>query len=583
MQEALFDRLAAIPPGPRLGVLLAHLPARAASDLQLHDLLAAQSRQLSFQQAQVWQTMAEIGVRDPMVSELGERWTPEEVFESAVDEIRAELRLTRRAARRELEHARAVTALPPVAAALAQGRIDRGRAIVVAEGCAGLTEAQVTVLLDKVLPDAAAVTVTRLGEKIRTLALALDPGWAERRYRQALHERRLISYLNENGSATVSAQYLPADQAATACARVDALAAAAKRAGAAAPIDHLRVELFLGLLDGRFDQLAEPAIIAVLVEQFPKVDLTAAQPEPAPATAPGTAAPTAPAAEAAAVPAVLRGVHVRVGLNTLLGLTDEPGEIAGMGPVPASVARTLTNTSRHSQWRFAIVDADGHLLYDGTTRHRPISTEGARQARGGIVELHVPLRSLTEPGLAATHPTWAGLLGDLARQYANQQPIEQDPAARFAGRALRRHRQVLHPRCLFPSCRRPASQCDLDHHHEWARGGPTDDHNTGPACRHDHNLKTNRGWQLVPRTENTHLWVSPLGRRHLVHGEPLAAPLPAPVPRPPTPPSRPAPDDPDPPPTFQPLTQRGRPLPPGPAARRAADRAIQTAADPPPF
>ena len=46
----------------------------------------------------------------------GPVWTPDQVFDSAVDEIRAELRLTRRAAAREVEHAEAVMALPPVAA-----------------------------------------------------------------------------------------------------------------------------------------------------------------------------------------------------------------------------------------------------------------------------------------------------------------------------------------------------------------------------------------------------------------------------------------------------------------------------------
>src|SRR4051812_33441549 len=115
MQDTPFPRLAAMPTGPELGVLLAPLKPRAATDLELNDLLAAQARQLSYQQAQLWETMAEIATRDPMFNTSGKRWTAEEVFQSAVDEVRAELRMTRRAAAREVESAAIVTGLPPVA------------------------------------------------------------------------------------------------------------------------------------------------------------------------------------------------------------------------------------------------------------------------------------------------------------------------------------------------------------------------------------------------------------------------------------------------------------------------------------
>ena len=102
--------------------LLATVEPSAVPDEQLLAVLSAEWRQLSYQQARVWATMAEIGSRDPMLTVPGgPSWTPDQVFDSAVDEIRAELRLTRRAATRELEHADAVCALPPVARALAAG------------------------------------------------------------------------------------------------------------------------------------------------------------------------------------------------------------------------------------------------------------------------------------------------------------------------------------------------------------------------------------------------------------------------------------------------------------------------------
>src|SRR3954470_15611440 len=144
-----------MPTGPQLCALLAPIEVGAVPDEQLLELLTAQSRQLAYQQAQLWVTMAEIAKRNPMLTVRGgPAWTPDQVFDSAVDEVRAELRMTRRAATRELEHADAVMALPPVARALAAGAIDRARAIVLADGCWDLTPEQSTKLLAEVLPGA---------------------------------------------------------------------------------------------------------------------------------------------------------------------------------------------------------------------------------------------------------------------------------------------------------------------------------------------------------------------------------------------------------------------------------------------
>ena len=108
--------------------------------------------------------------------------------------------------------------------------------------------------------------------------------------------------------------------------------------------------------------------------------------------------------------------------------------------------------------------------------------------------------------------------------------IEQDPAARFPGRPLRRHSQITHQHCIFPGCRRPATSCDQDHRHNHSQGGPTDEHNLAPSCRHDHMNKTTRGWRLVRRDNTTYLWISPLGRTHPVTLDPIAEPLPPPIP-----------------------------------------------------
>jgi hypothetical protein len=579
MSSTTHDGLAAAPTGPELGMRLALIDPRAATDEQLFDLLHAETRQLAYQQARTWAVLAEIATRDPMPNlPPGTSWTPEQIFESAVDEVRAELRLTRRSARRELDHADAIASAPRVMQALTSGAIDRTRAIILANGCFDLADEQHDALLDAVLPDAAGVTATRLAEKVQRAAIALDPAWAERRYKQAVRDRKVIGYLNSDGSATVSGQYLPAEQASAACARVDALADAAKRAGAHATIDHVRAEVFLGLLDGRFHGMTQPAIVAELLTCFPKPAQPSRGGEVEPYTEPvGRTDRT----DNAGSGGTSRGVHVRVGLGTLLGVDDQPGEIAGWGPVIASVARSVAARQARSEWRFAIVDEDGNLLFDGITRRRPRIREfSAQRVPDGIVEVHVPAHLLDDPTLRRTYPEWAGVLADLRRQYVRQQPIEQDPAARFPGRPLRRRTQTAFQRCIFPGCRRPASDCDVDHRQEHGRGGRTDSANLGPGCRHDHLLKTNRGWRLVRRDERTFVWISPLGRRHVVTIDPIAPPLPEPIPRTlPAEHALPSDGDAAAESTFHSLTRRGRTL----GTVRVPATATVGGNDPPPF
>jgi len=159
--------------------------------------------------------------------------------------------------------------------------------------------AQSEQLLDELLPVAGQYTATQLSEKLTRIAYALDPDWAEHRYQQAVRDRKVVGYLNRDGSATLAGQNLPADDAAAAGARVDALADAAKRAGAAAKIDHLRADIFLGLLNGRFTGMTQQQIITELRRQYPK---PATDPEQTPLDAAAAPVPRPGYAAAPSVP-----------------------------------------------------------------------------------------------------------------------------------------------------------------------------------------------------------------------------------------------------------------------------------------
>ncbi|MGN6605993.1 MAG: HNH endonuclease signature motif containing protein [Jatrophihabitans sp.] len=205
-----------------------------------------------------------------------------------------------------------------------------------------------------------------------------------------------------------------------------------------------------------------------------------------------------------------------IGLGTLLGLDERPGEVAGWGVVPASVARAIVAAQRRCEWRFGVHDDDGWLRFDGITRRRPPVTGTPEQAPSpvdGVVEILLPARWLTH-AFVPPDTGWTGVLADIAGQFSAERAIEQDPRARFPGRPLRRRTEMTYRWCLFPGCRRPARNCPIDHRLDWARGGQTSESNLGPACDHDHDNKSEWGWRLLRTGPRTFRWISPYRRHH---------------------------------------------------------------------
>lgn len=157
------------------------------------------------------------------------------------------------------------------------------------------------------------------------------------------------------------------------------------------------------------------------------------------------------------------------------------------------------------------------------------STGELPPCRGGIVELHLPAALLTE--LAADPQAcgeWATVVADIAAQYTQADwpaRSSQDPAARFAGAALRHHVQIRDRSCVYLGCRASARGADLDHTHDHAHGGPTTDDNSGPLCRHDHQLKTVGRWRLRQSEPGHFTWLSPLGRKYRTQPPPILDPI----------------------------------------------------------
>ncbi|MEN8235314.1 MAG: DUF222 domain-containing protein [Actinomycetota bacterium] len=142
-------------------------------------------------------------------------------------------------------------------------------------------------------------------------------------------------------------------------------------------------------------------------------------------------------------------IDLRVDLDTLTELNDHPGDLAGYGPVIADIARKVTTDNEHAAWRYTITH-QGEAITTGTTHRRPTT------AQKRLVE--------------TTHPT-----------------------------------------CIFPGCRMPTIECDIDHTTAWTDGGPTTTDNLAPLCRHDHTGRHRHGWTYKTLPNSDVEWTSPLG------------------------------------------------------------------------
>lgn len=149
-------------------------------------------------------------------------------------------------------------------------------------------------------------------------------------------------------------------------------------------------------------------------------------------------------------------VDIRVDLTTLMDLDQRPGDLAGYGPVVADIARKVASDNNGGEWRYSVTDpSTGRVIDSGTTRRRPTMVQ-------------------------------------------------------------RRYLESVHPTCVFPGCRMPATECDMDHRIEYGEGGPTAIDNLTPLCRTDHVTRHRAGWTYESLPNGDVEWTSPLGRTYTV-------------------------------------------------------------------
>src|SRR6478736_1297771 len=369
-------------------------------------------------------------------------------------------------------------ALADTGAALADGRIEPAQARAIVQG-AGDEPADVAAAVEaEVLPRVAGRSVKQVRADVARALNRVDPDGAADRHRAA-RACRTVSRpkILQDGMAGLWT-VLPAADAVRLDGMLDALARRSREAGDPRTLDQLRADELLDRVLGRSGHLVAadgtvlPSRRDGAHEDHDSFGLPVdAAPEVAPAPAAARAEAGAPAesgapAQAAATrcrdaaePAPRAVVHVTVSLATLMGADDEPGDLAGYGPIDAQQARAMA-LDLGSSWQRIVTDPlSGTVLDVGRTTYRP-------------------------PAALADHV---------------------------------RHRDKY---CTAPGCPVPAARCDLDHtveYHPPPDGSPprplgtTCAHNLGPLCRTHHRLKTAGILRVHQPTAGEFVWRTPTG------------------------------------------------------------------------
>lgn len=333
-------------------------------------------------------------------------------------------------------------------AALTEGSISLGHALLIAgevtslvdeEG--GPVDAAAAAEFERALLDVARQKTTGLTRRAaRKLRESYSPESLAARHDRALGRRRVWVEPADDGMSWIHA-LVPADAAALFWRDLTSIAIERR--------DSTRVP---GELEGLMDEPEVDRLRAdILIDQLSL--LSAAQGEGA--FVDGTRDDGMPLGSASVRVIPSLQVLVTVPLLTLAGVSDEPGELDGYGPIPPEMARRLA--------------------------------------------AHAP--SLIR---VLTHPV-TGTVLDVDRT------TYKVPAA------LRRWLSVRDGTCRFPGCGRRALACDADHTIAWEDGGTTSADNLAHLCRKHHRLKHVAGWrvQQTSGVAGELRWTSPTGSEHI--------------------------------------------------------------------
>ena len=365
------------------------------------------------------------------------------------EDVATALRLSPTTAQNRIDVARVLVGhLPNTISALSTGEISVAHATVIARETAtairnGLSQESVFRVERTALAHAEFHTPGQVASKVKTTIAKLAPEEFEEIVDRARDSRRVSCYPEADGMATVIA-ILPAEDAQTVMKSIEAFIVKRNQEE-----DSCLCEAVAGIskdcLQHNREDGAEWSTLSADMKRADALTYIASQ----------------------ALASIADDVHphrrpitisVAIDLPTLLGLAENPGQLAGYGAIPASVARRL---AADGNWqRFVSDPTTGNLLDFGR-------------------EKYTPPQELVDYLLARDRV------------------------------------------CRFPGCRRTGQSSDIDHAQSWETGGETNPANLGLLCRRHHRMKTHGGWNLESNPDGSCLWKSPKGKTFFVPSRPF--------------------------------------------------------------
>ncbi len=345
------------------------------------------------------------------------------------EDISTALRLAPTTAQSRIDVARTlVNHLPNTCSALATGEISPAHATVIAKETAaairdGLPESAIFEIEQRAIAHAEFHTPGQVANQVRTSIARIAPETFEETVARARDTRKVSCYTESDGISTIVA-ILPAADAQIVMNSIESFIRAAT-----SDIDAESDS------DTRSADMKRADALTAIASAYLSSSADVVTPHRRPIS-----------------------VNVTIDLPTLLGLAENPGQLAGYGAIPASVARELA--------------ADGKWK-----------------------------RFITDPQ--------TGNLLDYGRQ-------SYEPPQALIDFLIARDRT-----CRFPGCRRSAALSDIDHAQSWETGGRTSPDNLGALCRRHHRLKTHDGWNIESRPDGSCTWTSPLGKIYLTPARPI--------------------------------------------------------------
>lgn len=349
------------------------------------------------------------------------------------EDVSTALRLAPATAQSRIDVARTlVNHLPNTCSALATGEISPAHATVIAKETAvairdGLPESAIFEIEQRAIAHAEFHTPGQVANQVRTSIARISPETFEETVARARDTRKVSCYTESDGISTIVA-ILPA---------------------ADAQIVMNSIESFIRTASAELDSDSN---------RETNSDKRSADMKRADALTAIASAYLSSAADTVTPHRRPISINVTIDLPTLLGLAENPGQLAGYGAIPASVARELA--------------ADGKWK-----------------------------RFITDPQ--------TGNLLDYGRQ-------SYEPPQALVDFLIARDRT-----CRFPGCRRSAALSDIDHAQSWETGGRTSPDNLGALCRRHHRLKTHDGWKVESRQDGSCTWISPLGKMYITPARPI--------------------------------------------------------------